>query len=347
MKLVILLSLICCLNNIECCSKIEHFETEFMFQMFDEFNMWCQKFEKVYDSFRERFHRFEIWLENIIKIKSHNANPIHTYRFGPNQFTDLTSEEFKLLISKKYKNKTNIDPICKPMTSTKHDLPLEVDWRTMNAVTPVKDQGQCGSCWAFSTTGALEGVCSINNKMLYSLSEQNLVDCSNEYGNEGCNGGIMENAFTYIIQKGGLCNESSYAYTGKDGLCMSENCNKYCPITECFMVTPNNELMLQEAVSKQPVSVAIEADQSIFQFYQSGVITDSTDKKCGTTLDHGVLIVGYGTENNLDYWLVKNSWGTTWGDIGYVKVGRSKNTTFAGVCGIAMDPSYPSFGILN
>jgi C1A family cysteine protease len=231
---------------------------------------------------------------------------------------------------------------CSQYSYQEQTVPSSIDWRELGAVTPVKDQGQCGSCWSFSATGAMEGAWAITTGNLVSLSEEQLVDCSKKYGNLACNGGLMDNAFQYAIDNG-MCVESDYPYTassgssGSSGSCQTK-CDPEVTITGCADVPANNQLALKEAVSFGPVSIAIEADQRIFQSYSSGVITSST---CGTELDHGVLIVGYGTENGVDYWLVKNSWSTTWGDEGYVKIERSDSTNDIGICGIAAQPSFP------
>jgi len=226
---------------------------------------------------------------------------------------------------------------CKSFSSSASGAPAEMDWRSKGAVTSVKNQGQCGSCWTFSSTGAIEGAWAISTGQLIDLAEQELVDCAGtKYGSMGCNGGQMEGAFKYVIEHG-QCALSAYPYTAQDGTC--EKCTAVAHLASCSDVKPNDQISLKGAVSQQPVSIAIEADTKYFQSYSGGILTSSS---CGTNLDHGVLIVGYGKENGIEYWLVKNSWGTSWGDKGYVKIARSDSTDDAGICGIAMDPSFPT-----
>jgi C1A family cysteine protease len=302
-----------------------------------EFNLFQERFSKHYSSFEEVEQRFDIFRKNFVAILRHNSDITQNFTMGVNQFTDLTPEEFR----EQYVGglKTEVGSYgCKTFSSTASGVPSSIDWRSKNAVTSVKDQGQCGSCWTFSATGAVEGAWSISKGQLVDLSEQELVDCATgiSYGSHGCNGGQMEGAFKFVIEHG-QCSLASYPYTAKDGTC--KTCSALAHISSCSDVKPNDQVSLKAAVAQQPVAVAISADTMIFQSYSSGVITSAN---CYTSLNHGVLAVGYGTENGQDYWLVKNSWGTSWGNNGYVKIAKSSSTNDAGVCGIAMDPSFPT-----
>ena len=272
-----------------------------------------------------------------INIISHNSDANQNFTMGVNQFTDLTPDEFRMMYVGGLKAEVGSYG-CKTFSSSASSSPATMDWRTKGAVTSVKDQGQCGSCWSFSSTGAVEGAWAISKGQLTDFSEQELVDCATgvSYGSHGCNGGQMEGAFKFIIENG-QCTLSSYPYTAKDGTC--QKCTAVAHMSSCSDVKPNDQLSLKAAVAQQPVAVAIEADTRYFQSYSGGILDSSS---CGTTLDHGVLTVGYGEENGQKYWLVKNSWGTTWGDKGYVKIARSDSTNDKGICGIAMDPSFPS-----
>ena len=305
-------------------------------EIWSRFTNFQEKFAKKYENVQELETRFSVFRENFRNIITHNADRNQSFTMGINQFTDLTPEEFKAQMIRGLKAPVGSYG-CGSFSNSASGAPTSIDWRTKGAVTTVKDQGQCGSCWTFSSTGAMEGAWAIAKGQLIDLAEQELVDCAGlKYGSMGCNGGQMEGAFKFIIENG-QCAASSYPYTAKDGTCHS--CSAVAHATSCSDVKPNDQLSLKAAVAKQPVAVAIEADTKYFQSYSGGVLTSSS---CGTSLDHGVLAVGYGEENGQKYWLVKNSWGTSWGEQGYVKIGRSESTNDAGICGIAMDPSFPT-----
>ncbi len=311
----------------------------------EKFTHFQQTFKKKYDTLSEVETRFSIFKANLQDILHHNSQPNITFTMGVNQFTDLTAAEFKELYVGGYGKGNPLGSYgCKAFSSSAAGAPASIDWRDKGAVTSVKDQGQCGSCWTFSSTGAVEGAWAISTGQLIDLSEEQLVDCANgyvTYGSSGCNGGSMDGAFKYITQYG-QCSASSYPYTAgttmKAGSC--QKCTPVAHISSCSDVKANDQISLKGAVAMQPVSVAIEADQRYFQSYAGGILTDAT--KCGQNLDHGVLCVGFGEENGIKYWLVKNSWGASWGENGYVKIARSDSTNDPGVCGITMMASFPT-----
>jgi cathepsin L len=296
-----------------------------------EFANFAKQYNKSYDSAEEAAARFNIFVDNYDMIAAENAKN-QGWTLGINEFADLTWDEFK---AGHFGYNPAKDWSYGVDLAGLFNVPDSIDWSAKGAVTGIKNQGQCGSCWAFSTTGSTEGAVEIKTGKLTSLSEQQLVDCSRAEGNLGCQGGLMDDAFKYIIKNGGLCSEADYPYKGVGGVC-KKTCDIASTISSYQDVAADDEDSLQAAVAMQPVSVAIEADKSGFQFYKSGVFSGT----CGTNLDHGVLAVGYGTESSKDYWKVKNSWGASWGMDGYILLARSGGKT-KGQCGIAMQPSYP------
>jgi len=307
----------------------------------DEWEAFKTRHEKKYENEIEERFRMKIYLENRHKIAKHNKGQDAPFKLSMNKYGDLLSHEFTKKMNGYRADLRN---------SSMHELqgatfmaplhvctvPKEIDWRTKGYVTPVKDQGQCGSCWSFSATGALEGQHMRKTGKLVSLSEQNLIDCSKSEGNEGCNGGLMDNAFLYIKKNKGIDTESSYPYEAEDEKCRYKKINAGADDTGYVDVPSGDEDKLMHAsASVGPISIAIDASHESFQFYSTGVYLEP---KCSSTeLDHGVLLVGYGTEDGKDYWLVKNSWGTTWGDGGYIKMARNEKNQ----CGVATQASYP------
>ncbi|CAL1298998.1 unnamed protein product [Larinioides sclopetarius] len=291
-------------------------------------------FDKTYDE-QEEILRRSILLQRIISIVRFNLRNL-TYTLGLNKYSDLTHEEYmKNLNGFKIGNKSRMNPEpFIPPNITK--LPDEVDWRDEGLVTEVKDQGLCGSCWAFASTGSLEGQTKKKTGNLISLSEQNLVDCVSDLENEGCNGGDVNAAFEYVIKNGGIDTESSYPYTATQGECEFNPDTVAAKVTGYVELPSGDENALKETVaSVGPVSVAIDAGHSSFTSYKSGIYYEPN---CSSKqFDHAVVVVGYGTEDGTDYWLLKNSWGESWGMNGYMKMARNKNN----MCGVASKASYP------
>merc|ERR1712126_278815 len=307
----------------------------------DSWEEFKGKYGKDYPDTDEEAYRQNVWADNVKFISSHNAeykNGVHDFSVGENEFADMTHDEIT-----SYFNGLAMDE-SSPSGQTFYSdvslgsLPTEMDWRKNGSVTPVKNQGHCGSCWAFSATGSLEGAHFLKTGKLVSLSEQNLVDCSRKEGNLGCMGGIMDKAFEYVIKNKGIDTESSYPYTAVTGkVCKYKQDNVGATISSFKDIPTNSEADLMNAVATiGPISVAIDASKPTFHFYKSGVYFD---RKCSSThLDHGVLAVGYGADDNGEsYWIVKNSWGVKWGDKGYIKMAKDKNNA----CGIARQASYP------
>ena len=309
-----------------------------------EYQLSFTKFVKAHHkhySTLEYFLAYNTFKRNVDIIDAHNAQPGATFRMAINQFADMELDDFAAKYNgwRPTKADTDRQSAQVPAPARKAVAALtSLDWRMAGAVTAVKDQGQCGSCWSFSATGSMEGAVALAGNNLTSLSEQQLMDCDTL--SDSCEGGSMASAFLFAVLNGGMCSEAAYPYKGLDES-PCQKCSIVSSISSWKQVTynlldPSDDSYLMSAIQSGPVSVAVEADQDAWQKYDSGVISSDV---CGTQLDHGVLVVGYGHDNStgLDYWLVKNSWGPKWGLDGYVKLERSKNT-----CGINQQASYPT-----
>ena len=300
-------------------ANLSESQTQFLFTRFIETH------KPAYET-KEFFTKYNTFKNNLDIILAHNANPSKTFTMGVTQFADLSAEEFAARHTMKPMGASLRSKAAKKFTGK---VPASVDWRDDKTVVgAVQDQGQCGSCWAFSAVGAMEGAYGLAKGNFMKFSEQQLVDCAGSEGNNGCNGGLMDTAFAYY-EKNGIYETNHYGpYTARDGSCKAITSQADVDGSEVtgYDMVDNNEDALVAAAAQQPVSVAIAASGSAFQFYTSGVITGSA---CGTQLDHGVLVVGYGTENNVDYYIVRNSWGASWGEKGYVRIQRGADT-----CGI-------------
>jgi len=306
-----------------------------------EFLEWMHKHSISFLSLGEFKYRLQVFAKNHELIQSHNGKNL-PYKLGHNEFSHMTLSEFRdhFRIGSTRPGFLRKAPrdIYQASNDDISSLPAEVDWVAKGAVTDVKNQGQCGSCWTFSAVGALEGAFYLKHGTLVDFSEQELVSCDDS--DSGCNGGLMDSAFAWIQKHNGLCTDKDFPYTSGTGSTGT------CPDTPCKVVPGSapksykdvkaeSVSSLMSAVSKQPVSIAIEADQFAFQFYHSGVLSGS----CGQNLDHGVLLVGYGTDDDsgLNYWKVKNSWGSGWGMNGYILIERGTDD----LCGVLAEPSFP------
>jgi len=305
-----------------------------------KFNAWTREHSKNYTSGYKWADAYEKFKSNVDKINAHNAKNLG-WTMKLNKFGDMNEYDWATFIRRG--NGGGFTHVEKLESEKNYGSPKgycdSVDWVAKGAVTPVKNQGQCGSCWSFSTTGGIEGRVQIATGQLVSLSEQQLVDCDKV--DQACNGGLMDYGFSYVVQNDGLCSEDEYPYDAMKGTCKKNTCGtKYGQISS-HQDVEQNQASLQSALCDGPVSVAIQANQNAFQFYSGGVMSGS----CGTELDHGVLAVGFGTDNGQAYWKIKNSWGPSWGEQGYIRLCKGDGCAIAngdyGQCGLAKSASYP------
>lgn len=297
------------------------------------FKTWMSQHQKKYNS-RDYPHRLRTFLQNKSKMKAHNAGN-YTFQMGLNQFSDMSFSEFK----RKYlwSQPQNCSATKGNYLRGSGPYPPSVDWRKKgNFVSPVKNQGACGSCWTFSTTGALESAVAIAGGKLLSLAEQQLVDCAQDFNNHGCQGGLPSQAFEYIHYNQGIMGEDSYPYKGKDGKCKFQPDKAIAFVKDVANITLNDEEAMVEAVALyNPVSFAFEVTDDFMQ-YRKGIYSSNSCHKTPDKVNHAVLAVGYGEKNGIPYWIVKNSWGSQWGMNGYFLIERGKN-----MCGLAACASYP------
>ncbi|KAG7279975.1 hypothetical protein CRUP_025227 [Coryphaenoides rupestris] len=301
--------------------------------------LWKKMHNKVYSDNIEEFGRRRIWEVNLDMINVHNLEAtlgMHTYELAMNHLGDLTTEEVTsslmgtLIPEDLERGLSNFTRV------NQSALPSSLDWRKKGLVTGVKNQGSCGSCWAFSAVGALEGQLKKTTGTLVSLSPQNLMDCSMRFGNQGCNGGYIANAFLYVMKNHGIDSDAAYPYMGRSGPCKYSPKFKVASCSGYGFLPMGDEVALKHALATiGPISVAIDAARPKFLFYHHGVYRDHT---CTHRVNHGVLAVGYGTDHGHDYWLVKNSWGVHYGERGYIKMARNRLNQ----CGIALYACYPT-----
>jgi cathepsin L len=299
------------------------------------FTNWIQKYKRFYLA-SEFQNRYTIFKANMDFVKEWNENPANTHTVGLNLFADLSNTEYRKIYLGTHFDGSERLANAGPHVNVSSPMADVINWAAKGAVTPIKNQGACGSCWSFSTTGSVEALNFIYTGNLISLSEQNLMDCSSSYGNKGCSGGWMDSAFQYIINNNGIDREADYPYNNPPavGPCRFSAAWTGATMKGYSDIQSGNEAALTAAVNSQPVSVAIDASQQNFQLYTGGIYYSSTCSS--SSLDHGVLVIGYGSDNG-DYYIVKNSWGTTWGLAGYIWMSRGANNN----CGIATAASIP------
>ncbi len=301
-----------------------------------EFSKFVKEYRTNYDSVEETVRRYNIFADNYRRIVEHNIAD-NEVKLAVNQFADTTEEEFRAYLG--YRKPTDFNPCTRSHYRPHGEIKVILDWREKNFVARVKYQANCGSCWAFGAVGALESLHAIKTGKFVEFSEQELVDCTlrEPYGNNGCHGGFSENAFNYVRERG-ISTESEYGYEARDWMCRKRS-NSF-EIGGCVPIAEGDSEQLLEALNIGPVAVGVSAANFRFKFYSTGIITKGCGE--GTGIDHVILLVGAAIESSTGtpYWIVKNSWGTHWGDKGYVYIKRTSNNEHS-VCMIADEAVYP------
>jgi C1A family cysteine protease len=313
----------------------------------DDWEDFKKQHKKAYNSSDEEAHRKGIFQKTADFIKKHNSNPNKSFSVGHYHFSDKTVEEVKasMMGANVPQGRMEVDELFDERGVT---AAAAIDWRNQSAVNPIKDQGQCGSCWAFSTIAALEGQYAIKTKSLSSFSEQQLVDCSGNFGNFGCNGGWPHDAFTYLNSTKGAQTETTYPYVLNDytappaQACAYNSALAAVRVTGYVSITQGSEAALQAAVSSVgPLSICVDANVQTFMSYTSGIYNDPNCSSNPMSVDHCVAVVGYGTQGSQQYWIVRNQWNTWWGESGYIRIARNAGN----VCGVANYATYPTIQV--
>lgn len=298
------------------------------------FGKWTAKYNKIYLTREESSFRFRIFQQNMKKVKEMIDHGIN-YTVGLTKFSDLSAEEFRALYVSALPTRNNSSRHVVHLDTD--NLPDQIDWRVKGAVSEVRNQGFCASGWAFAAVGALEGLNFLKNGKLKTFSEQQLIDCSGKYGNNGCKGGFEYYGYSYVADNG-IESLKDYPYKAVDMYCRYDASKVVFQNKGLAHIAVNDPDQIAAALVNQPVTVAVEADRDPFQFYISGVL-DSVD--CGTNLNHALVAVGYNNKNSQPYWILKNSWGPDFGESGYIRILKT-STKEPGICGVAADPSYPT-----
>ncbi|CAD7702318.1 unnamed protein product [Ostreobium quekettii] len=334
-----LIAVLCCLaavaaRDADARSRDEAVLTSAKASPRESFARWAAEAGRQYHQDAQEFERrFKIWLDNLEYILDYNRRH-KSHWLALNRMADRSDDEYRQLLGTRVPEERLVQAPAPPEGSGDDRTVDAIDWRQHGAVTKVKDQESCGGCWAFSATGSMEGINAIRTGKLLSLSEQELIDCETQ--DDGCHGGWMDDAFMFVEKNHGITLEDEYQYKGIDEQCnLKKEGERYVTIDGYIDIAQSEDAVLK-AAANQPISIAIDSGSRSFMFYGGGVY----DEPCGTTLDHGVLAVGYNMTAPVPYWIIKNSWGPDWGEKGYIRFKHGLNNG-QGQCGLALAASYP------